>query len=924
MAKKHRIGIWAQYSIIFILVTGFILLPYHLQNKSLIHRYDALQQHIVAIKNIRIILGEILNGNFSFTDFWSWNLGIGADQFQIYSYYGMGDIFTYIGLLFDNYDTTFCVIMISKLYVAGLGMLLLLKNKKIYSTFGILGGTFVYLICGYTIHSSTSHPMFLTPIVVLPFFLLSIDRLFADRRSFLISVILMWALVSNFYFAVFVIIAGAVYFFMMLFDKEKGYFERWKMVLNVAIKLLLGIGMSSIFLIPTVYAFLHSTRAEVPFANGTILYPLKFYINFFSTYLLPPFNRSYEFHGTYALITLPAVCYVFMNFRKYRNVCIGLILLGLGFISPIFAATINGLATPSLRWEFLLGIPLAFATAIFIDSITKITKKQFIIISIASSLFVVLANFTNGLGKEISPYVAFLLLILAVLLAILPFSRHTIKSVPLVKCYLVAITLFNVTFSGFYYNSEFGNNYAAGHIDREATNKYYDDYLYGMTSDLKKVVNSQSFYRLSNTRKANNPSLGSAINNRSNVGAWSGIPMVNSYFSLQNENLGNFSSYYENTDMVMTEPLRNLDNRSVLSDYLGIKYLISKQMDDRPLGYDLKSKRTFNDQTVYLFESKHALPLLYGIDKVTSTHNSQNGVVREQLLPIAVAIDDKENPEIFDKYKNISPSDAAVEEVPIIVSKDEMKYTIELNDSSTNSEEEFEYFIRISNPKITYVNSFQNIKEYINQHPKTIGSLVDAIKEESKVSPSGSTISIFQGEKLLNLKYIYGNHEPSSFVPVDSMLFNLGNSNNFSISNEPLTIQLSSTMNIDLGKIEVFKSCVSKDTYRHFDELDRSSLGDLEINNGLITATSNFNTRKIISSSIPFSDGWQVEVDGKKIDTFIVNSGFLGFDIEKSGKHSIVIRYQTPLLKVSIFLSVFSIIIFIFWKFLINRYVRKH
>ncbi|OJG16789.1 hypothetical protein RU96_GL000256 [Enterococcus canintestini] len=106
-----------------------------LGGKSLISKYDALQQHIVAIKNIRLILEKILEGRFHFTDFWSWNIGIGADQFQIYSYYGMGDIFTYLGLLFKDYDVSFAVIMISKLFVSGLGMILFLDWKKSILTY---------------------------------------------------------------------------------------------------------------------------------------------------------------------------------------------------------------------------------------------------------------------------------------------------------------------------------------------------------------------------------------------------------------------------------------------------------------------------------------------------------------------------------------------------------------------------------------------------------------------------------------------------------------------------------------------------------------------------------------------------------------------------------------------------------------------
>lgn len=921
MMNNKKFGLWLNYSLIFFLIGLVILSPYYFQNKSLIHRYDAFQQHIVAIKNIRILLGEIFSGSFSLSDFWSWNVGIGADQFQIYSYYGMGDIFTYIGLLFKNYDTTFLAIMVSKLYVAGLGMLFFLKSKDNFSDWSILGGVFTYLVCGYTIHSSTTHPMFLTPIVILPFFLISIDRLFKRKKSFLISVVLAWSLISNFYFSVFVILAGAVYFFILLFKLESLYLERWKMVFNVILKLVLGICLSAIFLVPTLYAFLHSTRAEVPFANGTVLYPLKFYINFFSTFVLPPSNRSFEFHGTYALITIPAICYVFMNFKRYKDICIALILLGVGFLSPIFAAAVNGLSTPSLRWEFLLGVPLSIGTAVFIDSLDKISRKQYIAISIISICFVILASFREGLTKSIDPYILFLLLITISLLALFRFSKFGSEANNLVKKFVLCIVLFNVSFSGFYYNSKFGVNYAAGHIDNNSVDKLYENYLFGLSPKLKKMVANNNFMRVSTTRRAKNPNLGSAINNRANVGAWSEIPMLNSYFSLQNENLGNFSNYYQNSDMVMTEPLRNLDNRTILSNFLGVKYLISKEKNDVPLGYRLKSEEKFNGESIFLYESDYSFPLLYGIDRVTSINNTENGIIREKLLTQSVAIDEQIDKSIFDSYEKIIPLSEDVEEVPLKINKDKSAYRLELsNDHIILDEDNYEYYLQISNPTVQYSNFIKNIENRLDKKSEEDSSLLDAIKEESRLTPAGSTIRINQGDKLLNLKYIYGTHEPSSFVSLQTMLFNIGSHTQNSLSRNPLTVQFISQNPIEFKNIKLFRSKISNDTLHQMKEIQVNKLEDVKISNGLITAKSTFSGKKIVASSIPFSEGWKIKVDDKNVNSFIVNEGFLGFEIKNSGKHSVKIVYETPYLKISMLLSFLSFILLVILKISLTNF----
>ncbi|MBO3282460.1 YfhO family protein, partial [Intestinimonas butyriciproducens] len=51
---------------------------------------------------------------------WAWNFGLGSDAFQVYSYYNIGDIFTYIALLFPKSQLAlaFQLTIILRLYCA--------------------------------------------------------------------------------------------------------------------------------------------------------------------------------------------------------------------------------------------------------------------------------------------------------------------------------------------------------------------------------------------------------------------------------------------------------------------------------------------------------------------------------------------------------------------------------------------------------------------------------------------------------------------------------------------------------------------------------------------------------------------------------------------------------------------------------------
>ena len=62
--------------------------------------------------------------------------------------------------------------------------------------------------------------------------------------------------------------------------------------------------------------------------------------------------------------------------------------------------------------------------------------------------------------------------------------------------------------------------------------------------------------------------------------------------------------------------------------------------------------------------------------------------------------------------------------------------------------------------------------------------------------------------------------------------------------------------------------------------------------------------------SIPFTDGFTAEIDGKEVQCEKTDTAFLGFKIPK-GSHSIKITFTAPLLHKGIILSGAGLLIFI-------------
>jgi len=91
-------------------------------------------------------------------------------------------------------------------------------------------------------------------------------------------------------------------------------------------------------------------------------------------------------------------------------------------------------------------------------------------------------------------------------------------------------------------------------------------------------------------------------------------------------------------------------------------------------------------------------------------------------------------------------------------------------------------------------------------------------------------------------------------------------------------------------------------------KLQRQGLQHLSVKNDRITGMAVSPQHKsILTTSIPYTSGWQLKVDGKVTPTYLVNKGFVGATIPK-GKHQITLTYKTPGLKLGKIISIIGII----------------
>ena len=99
--RRRPLGtLYLKYTLMFGLIALAMFVGYVVTGHTLIWNTDALNQHLPLMAKYREIVLNWLHHPFSSHQAWSWQMGIGTDTFQVYSYYTIGDVFAYLALLF--------------------------------------------------------------------------------------------------------------------------------------------------------------------------------------------------------------------------------------------------------------------------------------------------------------------------------------------------------------------------------------------------------------------------------------------------------------------------------------------------------------------------------------------------------------------------------------------------------------------------------------------------------------------------------------------------------------------------------------------------------------------------------------------------------------------------------------------------------
>lgn len=989
-----RIKKWSpviSYTVLFFTV---ILLTYtipFLAGHDLIWNVDGISQHYPILMEFqRILQGKAHQSLFG----WSWNLGLGADQLATFAYYVVGDPFSYLIAFFpaDKVALGYQLLVILRLYFVGIAFLIWTSHFH-FSRISRLIGTLIYTFSGYDFYVSLHHPFFLLPMIIFPLLCFGIDHLVIGHAWEWLGMAIAIALISNFYFA-YIMALGSGYYLISrychLSHLKVKTISLSKLGYRLFLALTTGLLLASVLLIPTLLTVFHSSRTvfHVKFANGLWWYPLKYYLAIPNQLITSTSISDYWFIVNLCGLTFLGVIYVVKHAHCYYHLTITLALIGLGTIFPAFAAIANAGTTPSNRWLFLAILPFTWATMILVDQVANLTFTDLKWFLIGTIGLIGLVWLTQGFTLKQLPHnlltYGILLSFLIVLLVTLVFRLKNFQ----IKWLLIGLVLLNIISNGQGWLSPNNSHNLNAEVLSGTPAKWVKDFYDQANRALKK---DNGFYRTSLLR--------GYYPQRT---AGNDIPMVlgthdlDSYYSIQNGFLSQFNKSLGNSQSVANSPTGEADNRTTLSNLLGVRYIFAS--DDIlthpkavPYGYHIIKqldyfKRTVsnlsNNSGTILLKSDNALPLLYTQNKAISRSNYDQltPLRREQsLIDGAVVIHKVKtvpviNPKPIVKtvpyqvnlYQNhiINTVTKAVlyrldrNKLNTLANQPKFNSTelkrealitgLKLNNSILRKKLRQNSHIINQNQRINHTSLHLMSSDIQDRHLsyqlqlrdpqryrscelylsiKGIKSINHTIRDRLQ---SLTNYSIISGKPVSKLQKInrlrtaikypdlggfsivaktnnyrtYSHQLPmnnlSDYQKQHQMLLNLGYSSKL---RRAIILNFSGVKQLKFNQVKVLAVPFNNRYTKKMQTLKKNGLKKLQVTNNKITGiTRTTNRTRILTTSIPYSNGWQIQVDGHLVKRLRINVGFIGARIP-AGRHIIQLTYKTPGLKLGQLLS---------------------
>ncbi len=876
-ARKY----YTVYSFCFVFTILILSIPFIKSGKGLIHYHDMLQQYYYAFEYFSDYLQEIFRTLFVSgkleIPMWDFHIGMGADILTSLNYYVIGDPLNLISVFFKNsqLEYVFHFLLIFRVYLAGI-CFSAFSRKIGYRGWNTLGATYIYIFSIYTYYSIFMYAAFINPFIYLPLLLLGIEKILRKESPVLLVNSVFVALCSNFYFFYILVILVVIYYLIRYFTinifeqshkKKKEVFIYFvKDTARIFIFALIGVLMSLVIFLPILIAFFNQGREVYSNLDNLFFYNLTEYMQLASSFISPKTLKNYNMLG-YCPIVIIAVVLLFRTKntekKEVQALKIGVIILSLFLIIPIFSSIMNGFSYSNNRWLFGFAFLLALVVEFVLDNLQNYTKKDYRYMYFSIIGYILLVFFFETFQtKSVMMGAVWLLVFVIAFVSVKEDSR---KKVSIITFLCVC----SCTYYGAYYYSEmsgfnmgqlknFGEaNNTAENTAANATKKIKDDDFYRVDVSVDGIKNEALVLKYNPT---------------------------SFYYSLFQGNITKFNKELINAQTAVANLQKGNAGRTYLNLLTNTKYIVlNKNEQPIPYGYKFYDEYTYNSEIVQIYKNENTLPLGYTYDSYLSydEYDKLDVEKKEEIMLQAAVLEEPGC--VSEKFKKVAPEYHSQRLDYEIINTENLIIQKDMIDVQEN-------------------RATLTLKVDVPQNSELMVFL-EKIRTNEK-----QTLDQFIIEAQMN--EVHGNvtlQQPRNkfYWKQDNVLLSLGSEQK---GKQFITLTFCNKGKYKIKDLQII--CHNMDYFT--EEVNALSENHFIVNtikNNRIQGEISVDRDKILALGIPFSSGWKIYVDGKEKELFKVNTMWSGVVLDK-GKHLIELKYCTPGIKVGGIISIVTIISF--------------
>ena len=748
-----------------------------------------------------------------------------------------------------------------------------------------------YSLSGYSV-AYAGNVMWFDGLILLPLITYALVRGIKINKWLTYSILLACAIIFNYYIGYMICIFMVIIFLAYTINNFKDIKLFFHQFLNFAISSIISGLISAIVLLPTLFNLSSNKLAQSDFNSN---FNIKLLITGGKTVSRLFIGDTYNDWPPIFVGTLAAIIFIiyFIDSRnsvkaRITNLIIGIIFVLSIIVRPLYLFWHGGQQTIAYpyRFSFLIVFWILLLAAKEL-SYQNFKKKDRII---ATTIYLLLSLMTVYIRRRIGPnnfyeWIAVALVLLFGLL--IYFSNKNFVRIILILVGLVELS---------------GNAYTGlSHLGMKSD--YYPKYVAENSEVISKIPAADKTGRIAKNYELNNDRGEGYTFNYRGVEEFSSNN--DSRISSLMTDLG-FSTfryfYYYQTGTVVTDAIFNvksfinssLTNQSISPEY--VNYGLRDDLKTRPV--ILKQ----GDKTVYRNET---LPFAFAGNLSNKLKFKDENPVYNQNLVLNSLTQSKSN--VLD-YSN---KKARITTNNLSVKYGKVKYHVIKKHKKITKRTEQKYF---------------TIKRYDKERPGTMRFTYDNLKP-NQVGYIRFSKNLMQ--LVLALNNYQWNKNPDYRPPFSVTI------NGKQVQLQEYTDQLIGVQADKNGKVDIKMTVDGKGgkfilKYPKFVNIDFSALHDkvkkaheremkfTSFEDGYVAGKVKINKNQNLVTTIPYSKGWQVKVDGKPVKINRTLGVFIGLKM-KPGTHQITLKYRTPGVLVGALLSIIGIISLIVFTLFLKK-----